>query len=53
MAKTAKELEHELQQFRTDRLFFADQKLKWQIRESQLLKVIFQLSAALDHAEHH
>lgn len=53
MAKQSKiqELEESLQVERVKRLHYADQQIKWQIREAALLRVIFHLSDALDKAQ--
>jgi hypothetical protein len=36
-----------------ERLKNADERLRWQIERSNLMRVIFQLSAALEWSKHH
>jgi hypothetical protein len=43
----------ELDKSRAERLQHASEKMKWMIREAKLMRVIFQLSEALEYARQH
>lgn len=47
------ELEKELHEARMRRLKHADAQIKWAVERANLMRVIFQLSAALEHARSH
>lgn len=36
-----------------ERLRFADERLRWTVEKARLMKLIFQLSEALEHEKHH
>lgn len=47
------ELEKELHEMRLRRLKHDEAQIRWAVERANLMRVIFQLSAALEHAKSH
>jgi hypothetical protein len=53
MPRTVKEMEKEIEDLRRERMQLADEKGRWTYERASLLRVIFQLSEALQYEKTH